>query len=325
MRKLYVMGVIMICSLMVKNAYPQVKLAQTGFQFLSVGADARACGMGEAFTTVEGQASALFYNPAGMARLGSSIDMATNYTKWIADITHYSLSCAFKPKAGRYGVFGISVLFVDYGEIQGTMVWPNPEGYIETEVFRPAAYAIGIGYARALTDKFVVGGQIKHTSQSLGKSVIPDEGVKKNIASTFAYDFGTIYRTGFKSLSFGMCVRNFSPEVKFEEEGFQLPLTFKIGISMDLLDIFMSDHKDHSLLVAIDAAHPRAYREYINLGMEYKFMNMLALRVGYVTSQDEYGLTAGFGVHQFGISFDYAYTPFGVFGNVHRFTLHILR
>jgi len=54
-------------------------------------------------------------------------------------------------------------------------------------------------------------------------------------------------------------------------------------------------------------------------------MNMLALRVGYVTSQDEYGLTAGFGVHQFGVSFDYAYTPFGVFGNVHRFTLHILR
>ena len=94
---------------------------------------------------------------------------------------------------------------------------------------------------------------------------------------------------------------------------------------MDLLDIFMSDHKGHSLLVAIDAAHPRAYREYINMGMEYKFMNMLALRVGYVTSQDEYGLTAGFGVHQFGVSIDYAYTPFGVFGNVHRFTLHILR
>jgi len=241
MRKFFTLLALLIISitLAISSGYAQKKLAQTGFQFLSVSSDARASAMGEAFTTVEGQSSALFHNPAGMARLSSLVDVATNYASWIADIKHYSLCAAFNPADGKYGVFGISVMSVDYGEMQGTMVWANPEGYIDTEIFSPQALAVGIGYANALTDRFAVGGQIKYAAQSLGKSVVPGEGVKKNLASAIAFDFGTVYRTGFKSLAFGMCLRNFSQEIKFEQEGFQLPLTSKIGISMDVLDLFM--------------------------------------------------------------------------------------
>lgn len=306
----------------ISSIYPQKKLAQTGFQFLSVGADARASAMGESFTTVEDVSSALFYNPAGMARLSSLVDFTVNHTSWIADIKHYSAAIAFNPINGKYGVFGISVMAVDYGDMQGTMVWGNPKGYIDTEEFSPKAIAIGIGYARALSDKFAVGGQIKEVAQQLGKSVIPDEEVRKNTANALAFDFGTIYRTGFKSFVFGMSVRNFSEEVKFEKEGFQLPLTFKIGFSMDAFDLFMDNHENHRLLVSVDAAHPRSYPEYLNLGSEYVFMKMFALRMGYVTNQDEYGLTTGFGLQKFGFAFDYSYTPFGVFDYVHRFTFH---
>ena len=305
------------------NVYSQAKLAQTGFQFLSVGSDARAAAMGEAFTTVEGQSSALFYNPAGMARLSSVIDMTASHNSWITDINHHAFSIALNPWKGRYGVFGISAVTVDYGEIQGTMVWGNSEGYIDTEIFNPKAIAIGIGYARYLTDRFAVGGQIKHVAQSLGKSVIPDEGVKKNLVSTIAFDFGTIYRTGFKSLSLGMSVRNFSEEVKFEREGFQLPLAFRIGLSMNALDLFIDNPEKHSLLIIMDAVHPRSYPEYIDLGGEYLFMDIFALRLGYMFRQDECGLSMGFGLQKFGFSFDYAYTPFGVFNNVNRFTVRL--
>jgi len=156
-------------ALITSSAYSQKKLAQTGFQFLSVGSDARACAMGEAFTTVEGSSSALFYNPAGMARVSSLVEIATNHTSWIADITHYSFRLALSPAEGRFGVFGISLMSVDYGDMQGTMVWANPDGYIDTEVFSPTAIAIGIGYARALTDRFAIGGQIKQAAQSLSR------------------------------------------------------------------------------------------------------------------------------------------------------------
>ena len=69
-------------------AYSQKKLAQTGFQFLSVGTDARATAMGEAFTTVEGSSASLFYNPAGLAKVPSFLAFSLNQMEWIADIQY---------------------------------------------------------------------------------------------------------------------------------------------------------------------------------------------------------------------------------------------
>ena len=305
------------------SSHAQKKLAQTGFQFLSVGPDARASAMADAFTTVEGSVTSIFYNPAGMARLASTAELVVSHTNWIADIKHYSLGVAVAPWGARYGVFGLSFQTVDYGEIQGTMVWGNPQGFVDTEVMRPSAIAVGIAYAQYLTDRFAVGGQIKEVAQSLGKSVIPNEGVHKNVASALAFDFGTVYRTGFKSLAFGMSVRNFSQEIKFEKEGFQLPLTFRMGISMNVLDFLPSLPEGHSLLMVVDAVHPRSYPEFIRIGTEYTALNTLSLRAGYVTGQDEYGLTLGFGLHVSRLRFDYAYVPFGAFTRVHRFTAHV--
>jgi len=44
-------------------------------------------------------------------------------------------------------------------------------------------------------------------------------------------------------------------------------------------------------------------------------------RIGYVSNSDENDLTYGFGIQKFGAAVDYAYTPFGVFENVQRFTV----
>jgi len=301
--------------------FAQDKLAQTGFQFLSIGQDARAVAMGEAFTTVESGPNALFYNPAGMANLGAIAAVTANAFTWIADIKYMSFALSIDPWDGQYGVFGFSAQSINYGEMQGTMVWENPDGFVDTEIFEPSAIALGAGYAKALSDRFLVGGQVRYVSQQLGKSVIPGEGTKKNVAGVLSFDFGTIYRTGFKSLVFGMSVRNFSKEIKFEEEGFQLPLTFKIGFSINALDFTNINRDQHSLLITLDAVHPRSYPEYINVGGEYVFLNTFAVRAGYISNQTEYDFTAGFGLKQFGFSVDYAYTPFGVFDSIHRFTV----
>ncbi len=307
------------------NLSAQDKLAQTGFQFLSVATDARGGAMADAVTTLGMASSSLFFNPAGMARMESRFDLSATQNNWIADITHNSYSLAMSPAAGRYGVFGISFMSVDYGDIQGTMVWGNEQGYVDTEIFKPSAFAFGVGYARTLTDKFAVGGQVKYAGQQLGKSLVPvgedSLKVKKNVTSTMAYDFGTIYRTGFESLKFGMSVRNFSQEIEYETESFLLPLTFRIGVSMDVLDLV--DMPNHGLLVSIDASHPRSYPEQLKVGMQYSFMDMFFGRVGYVGNSDENDMTFGFGVKKFGAAIDYAYTPFGVFDQVQRFTVRL--
>ena len=211
------------CSLV--SGADNTKLAQTGFQFLSVTSDARAGGMGEAMTTFHTNSSALFFNPAGMARQKNNIDLSFSQNQWIADINHNSLSVSLTPANGKYGVIGMSFVNVDYGELQGTMVWDNEQGFIDTEIIKPSALALGVGYAKALSDKFSVGGQIKSAYQYLGKSIIPDsdttQALMKNTADAIAFDFGTIYHTGWKSFTFGMSVRNFSQEIKFQTEGFQ--------------------------------------------------------------------------------------------------------
>jgi len=314
-----------------------IKLAQTGFQFLSVASDARATAMGEAMTTLRGQSNSVFFNPASMAR--SQHLLCTNFSQnqWIADINHITASVGFAPKGGYYGVFALSMQSVEYGEVQGTMVWENNAGYIDTEIMRPSALALGVGYAKSLSDKFSIGGHIKSAYQFLGRSTIPltdsTNSVIKNWASTIAYDFGTIYETGWKEFAFGMTVRNFSQEIKYQTEGFQLPLTFTIGGSIDLAQFqvlrFLQSplNPDSKFMLSIDALHPRSYSERLNVGIEYNPLSILFLRTGYYGNYDERGITFGVGFRlakkMKGISIDYAYTPFGLFDSVQQLSFQL--
>jgi len=322
------------------NSYAaEPKLAQTGFQFLSVVTEARAAAMGEAFTAVAARSNSVFYNPANIARMNSRIDFALSTNKWIADIRYFGGALAFNPNHGVYGSFTINMLFVDYGDFQGTVVNPDVEkGYSNTEIFTPSSYCIGLAYSKMLSDRFAFGINVKYAQQSLGNSIIPDQAdpynfdaasTKKNRQDVIAFDFGTIYLTGFKSLAFAMSVRNFASEVKYEEEGFQLPLVFNIGLAMNILDLTSLDPGRHSFLLTVDATHPRAAPEQIKVGGEYTLLGVLALRAGYLHNFDERGITAGFGLMKdFGrsggrVALDYAYTPFGVFDNVQRFSFSI--
>jgi len=252
-------------------------------------------------------------------------------TEWIADIKHNFGSIALSPWGGDYGVLGFSVQSVDYGEINETIRDGDPagKGYIDLGTFKPSALMVGTGYARALSDKFSVGGGVKYVRQNLGDATnsladgVPVKG--SNTTSVIAFDFGILYRTGFKSLNFGMAVRNFSREVRYQSESFQLPLTFKIGLSMNVLDLTEMDREMHSFLITTEWEHPRDFQEQVRIGGEYLFMKILALRAGYVAPADEHGVSLGVGITQtfdgYGLGVDYAYTPFGIFDSVHRFSL----
>jgi len=303
------------------------KIAQTGFQFLSVMSDAKAVAMGGAVNSIEMQSGALFSNPATMAHMSEKISLSFSRNQWIADIDHNQVSLALNLMNGQIGVFGLSFQNVDYGDFIGTQVADIEAGYIRTGIFSPSAMVMGLGYAKGITDRFAVGGQAKMAYQDLGPASVPMEDIpdstKKidNDLSVWAYDFGTLFKTGWKSLAFGMSVRNFSREVEFSTEGFQLPLVFTIGASMDLMDLVEWETDfDQSLYLSIDATHYRSHPEQLLVGLDYRLMNLLSLRAGFATSSDEEDLSFGAGVSQFGFQLDYAYTPFGVFGNVQRVT-----
>jgi hypothetical protein len=312
-------------------------LAQTGFQFLSVVSDARAAAMAEAMTSLQIGSGALFFNPAGMAEMAGFIDGTASINKWIADINHNAFSLAIRPSGGNYGVFGLSAQTVNYGEFYGTIVNDTDKGYEDTGIFELSAIALGVGYAKQLTDRFSVGGQVRWVQQDLGGSSVAvnirpdpsdstgnsrlaDTSRVDNKLSPLVFDLGTQFKTGIKSLVFGMSVRNFSKEVKYAEEGFQAPLVFNLGISMNVMDLMNAGSLDQSLRVSIDATHFRDHPEQIKIGLEYQLMKTFSLRGGYVSNNDEDAFSVGAGVSRSGFAFDYAYTTFGVFNEVQRLT-----
>ena len=299
------------------------KLAQTGLQFLKVDVSARSAAMGGASTIASNNASAMFSNPAGLALMSLDFDVFAGRTQWIADISYNAVGVA--KSLGNWGNVGINTIFAEYGDIIGTRVAATEQGFEETGMLDVGAYAIGVTYAKSLTNKFSVGGQIKYTYQHLSQNILTEGGeAHENKVSGFAYDFGTIFYPGFKSFRIGMSIRNFSPQFKYEEYAFELPLNFTISAAMDVLDLISDEHKN-SLIFAVDAIHPRDYTERIHLGGEFWLMDMFAFRSGYKFNYDEEGLCAGLGfkytisgVH---VNFDYSYSEFGVFGGVNRFSI----
>lgn len=307
------------------------KLAQTGMKFLNVATDPRIVAMGEAATSIEGTSTSLFFNPASLSRLQTSFDGTVGTTQWIADINHVYASAAIATPNNEYGVFGFTVQSVDYGDIIRTIRVDNSaDGYMDVGTFSPVAFSVGVGYARALSDRFSVGGRVAFNMQDLGEGINSTNNfsnpiASKNKAEVLSFDFGMLYKTGLKSLNFAMSIRNFSKEIKYERENFQLPLTFRIGVSVNATDFFSDNQESDPFLLSVDAVNSRDFPETINLGGEYVFMKTFALRAGYMVGYDEKGFTGGLGVRQtiegIGLGIDYAYTPFGVFGTVNRFAI----
>ena len=304
------------------------KLAQAGFQFLKIGLSARAEAMAGAYAMVGDDADAMFYNPAGLPRIDSKVQVTAHYVPWIADISLTAFGAAFKT---GYGVFAMNFASVDYGTIIGTQVAATAQGYTEINNVDVGSYFVGLAYAKQLTNKFTIGGQAKFVSEHLGSSLIspvgtPSETVE-NRAEAVNVAFGTIYYTGLKSLQVGIYIRNFSPETEYQKVGFQAPLTFNIGVALDLLDLYSGEHPNHSMKLALDAVHPRDFSERLNLGAEYWFQNMLALRCGYRFNHDMEGFTTGIGVKQkigqTGVRIDYCFSKNDYFDNVNRFSLGV--
>ncbi len=316
------------------------KRAQTGMKFLSTSVDARATAIGGAMTAeIEGSSVSLFYNPASMAGMQGTFHANAGVLSFITDINYNILSLAYRPKGANYGVFGLSVINVDYGNFIGTIRANNEQGFVETGTYGPTALAIGFGYARSFSDRFSAGAQVKYAYQNIGDGFVTSQDFDAQSGSTFnsgavistdnyskstiAFDFGVVYATGFRSLVIAMSARNFSRELTYVRERFELPLTFQIGASFNLMDFTSLNPDVHSLNLHVDAQRPRDFEEHVKFGLEYTFMDIVSLRGGFEqTVSEEEGISLGAGLRygfaniRFGA--DYAYTDWGLFGDVHR-------
>lgn len=280
-------------------------------QFLKIGIGARAAAMGGAFVAVADDASALYWNAAGIARIDNDkSQLQFNHAIWPADMKFTQLGYVFHTKRIP-GAIGISLrsLYMD-PMVETTAYQPDP--LVGTGNTFDAGYmTAGLTYARSFTDKFSAGITANFIHAGLAD-------LSQN---TYAFDLGTLYDVGTLGMRIGMAITNMGTDVTFIERPARLPSVFRVGTSAMIIQ-----NADQKLMGSFEFSHPPDNSERLNVGAEYGFRNYVFLRGGYNVNYDAEGIAGGIGF-RFPVSFagtadfDYAYTDMKILGAAHRFSL----
>jgi hypothetical protein len=294
--------------------FGEERAATTVLGFLKIGVGARAEGMGQAFAGVADDATALYWNPAGLSHLKGN-QVAVNHLRWPADITYTWLGYSREMSP-------ILHLGLAYGQL-GT-----DEMAVTTE-----QHPDGDGRTFSFTDQFLqVTGALQLTNQfSCGLTA---RYVREDIAEVtmdgLLLDLGTFYRTGWRDLSVAVALVNFGGQ--FQPEGgwttadgsrrsswedFSAPTVFRLGSSLHVWD-----DVDHKVLAAAQINHPVDNLESYALGLEYGWRQAAFLRGGWRFNGGEEKWTLGAGLSferwGLGVRMDISYSDFGLLDHSRR-------
>ncbi len=308
------------------------KTGTTAGQFLKIGIGARAISMGGAYSAVSNDATALYWNPAGLSRVKKN-QFLLDHQDWVLDVDLDFAGALFRTP---FGTIGAAISSLSMGEMEVTTTH-DPEG--TGEKFSAGSIMGQLTFSRSLTDRFSFG--------ITGKII--RESIYNSKASGLAIDLGTLYTTQVPGLMMGMSISNYGTKMQMEgrdmllqtevdpslesdpininanfaTDNFELPLIFRIGLSYQ-----RKFPNNLQFLVAVDALHPNDNTESINLGSELAFKDMFFLRTGLsnLYQRDTVtGLAVGCGI-KLKIAnslyhIDYTYVDMGVLGHPSKITL----
>ena len=313
------------------------KTGTTAGQFLRIPVGARASGMGGAVTADINDASAMFWNPAGLADVKQN-ELMVEYADWFIDINHNYLGLAIPAKKG---VFGVNVVALTMGEFDET-TYDFPDGTGRT--FSSYMISGGLTYSTYLFDKFRMGGNLKFVHEKIFETS----------ASAVALDIGTIYELPFYGIRFGVSVTNIGTKMQLDGDGliipvdpddenegnyiadsklatdaFDLPLTLRVGFAVDAVK-----NDNIRATFTIDGTNPSDNVQSLSVGTEVGFLNDLFIIRGgipYIGLRDrvqEYnfgvGINRGFNRNSLNLRFGYAFEAYKYLNSVNRITIQIL-
>ncbi|MEN8192739.1 MAG: PorV/PorQ family protein [Bacteroidota bacterium] len=330
------------------QAQEPYRVGTTAGSFLELGFGGAGLSMGDSYVSMATDVSSIYWNPAGLGYMEKN-ELMVMHQPWFADINTSFVGLGFVSEG--IGTFGFGLSYVQYGEEEVTsMLMQEGTG----EKFDGLDLCISASYGRKLADWFSFGASGKYITSRIWHES----------ASAIVFDLGAVVNTDFLSwtgskedgLRIGMSISNYgtrmqydgmdlkrpvdeSPEeggnfayvpARYETQGWELPLIFRIGVSSYLLNF-----ENNKWLISVDALHPNNNSEHLNIGTEYLFtlpgVGGLALRAGYkglmmVDSQYGWSFGGGLLVNYIGnnrIKIDYAYRDIGLLGKVHAYTLSI--
>jgi len=300
---------------------------KTSAAFLKIGAGARAAGMANAFSGISDDATAIYWNPAGLAFIPPGVfEINASHNEWFESIKHDFVGFAYRKKDSDVSWGGAFYGLYIPSEIE------RRAGINENDPFEPLtpvegyfgaydmAISVGAGYnAQKISRGLYLGGSVKIINQTIDD--VAGWGA--------AFDAGGIYhfKKGSSPFSFAALFQNIGTPIKLARQSYPLPFTFRMALSYKRK---ISD-ENRPLNISFETAFPVDNYPFFHLGAEYYITKIFAVRAGYryrlyaLELGDISGLAAGAGMKiPFGrnredeISLDYAFNPYGELGNSHR-------
>lgn len=270
----------------------------SGANFLKVGIGARASGMGGAFVGIADDATSIYWNTAGLAQL-SQQEIVFVHQNWYQDVNFEYLGYSL-PVSPKH-TLGLSITYLNLGDFKGYDASDNP-----TSDFSAYGTVLGLAYSYKVSPSVSLGVGVKGIQEKL----------ENERASSFALDFGFVYKRG--KFSLGAAYTNLGTSMKFIQENEPLPGKFTLGFGYKLLQDQVS--------LAWDVDFPRDDKPILKQGIEYGYKESAFLRMGYeyktsAQNLEGTGLSLGGGFKFSNWEVDYNYSPNQVLGGSHRISL----
>jgi hypothetical protein len=279
----------------------RAEAGRTAVPFLTLPVGARSAALGGAVTAVAGGVESLFYNPAGLTAAERPAVSATVASGLVDD--GFGSVSAVAPSP--LGTFAAGAMYLNGGQIDLNL----SSGFQSTKTAEQDTAVLG-AWALRLPGGFSVGAAGKWIQSQL---------VETYTARTSAIDAGILWDTPLEGLALGGAVQNIGNDVKFEQQGDPLPLTYRGGLAYrhELDEIT-------SITISADGIQTldEDFRESVGLDVtSRKEGNAYSFRAGYQFQRDEDGLALGIGAAFKHLSIDYAYSFSNDFHGAHRFSL----
>ncbi len=260
--------------------------ASTGLAFLKLGAGSRSLAMGEAFSSVAGDATAFIYNPARFTA-GDKGNVTLMHNFSVQDMSTDFVAAKFpmgKKLAMGLGLFTTGVSDIEVRNIPGAAV----------ETFDARNFTAGLSFAYKVAQSVSIG----ITGKMLYEKIYVDD------ASGFAVDLGTSYEKENVSLSF--VLSNIGSMDDLKNTSSKLPSLVRFGGSYKF-----NASKTFKVLAAIDGFKVLSGGSFhLHTGAEGAYKDFLFVRAGYQSGYDNKGITTGIGFRYQAWTVDYAFVPY---------------
>lgn len=286
--------------------------------FLLIEPASRAGALGSAYVGMVDDGFSSYWNTGAMA-FNRKSQIALMHTNWLGGVPGiddiYLEYLSWNQYFQDVGNLGINLYFDSLGEQDQTSAAGEDLG-----TFSSFEFALGFAYAYQLNQTIGLGTNFKFIYSSLSpRGTGQTETESSGTGMSFAFDFGLKKKDLFiPNLDFGLNIQNMGPNITYinQDQSDPLPLNWRMGISYHVLNSpfnKLSINTDMNKLLAngdfflarlatawFDDSSREELDEIIyNTGIEYDYLDLLALRAGYIYDKvgEITGPSFGFGVH----------------------------